>query len=122
MTRPTLLDRIGDRTARTHWLEAVIVAYVTLNPAALDPYAELLLSSACAGLLDIVHEWPSRPAIVAVRLAFLAGELPSDQVAPLRLMATDVDELTIGDLAAVGPLDLVVRLLHAERMQFRKAA
>jgi hypothetical protein len=125
MTNPRpLLARLEDHNSRTYWLEVVIVAHVTLNAGALNHWDELTLSPTCAALLDVLDGRPARPALVALKLADVIGDIDVDLdcLELLRTMAANADDLTVAELAAVGTLETVVTWLHAERLELKKAA
>ena len=131
----TLLDRLVDRTRRRRGLEIALATHALLDPSLVERIGPLLLSAEAIVLLNIILDdaEAARVALVprvriAVRFAYSVRFrttshvdhwerlLENEAVRPgevLRL-ARDVARVTVQDLAAVGPFNLVLDLLAAE--------
>jgi hypothetical protein len=103
-------------------MEAVVIWHHVANRQALAKWPTLLLSPECVEVLEAASEFPDRPALIAVSLAYLIGDLDPELHAAAYALALDADALTLAQCLAYGSLENVVRCLQSTRLQLRRAA
>jgi hypothetical protein len=121
---PPLADRFADEATRHAAAEVAVIAHLVINPALFDGWRTLFISPACVALVELLADMPAlarADLVAAARIASAdcaGGSIPEAVLA----MAADVAAVTVAELAAIGPADVVLSVVGVRPKSRRRVA